>query len=64
MVWGEPEREAIRTFINAGLELDGGTELYGWINYSDSDSNGSFFHRLPDTSVMVPLVIAFRLFIW
>jgi iron complex outermembrane receptor protein len=55
MVWGEPEREAIRAFINAGLELDGGAELYGWMNYSDSDSNGSFFHRLSIDSVMVPL---------
>ncbi len=55
MVWGEPEREAIRGFINAGLELEGGAELYGWVNYSDSDSNSSFFHRLPDASVMVPL---------
>jgi len=55
IVWGEPEREAIRVFINAGLELDGGAELYGWMNYSDSDSNGSFFHRRPDSSVLVPL---------
>jgi len=54
-VWGEPEREAIRVFINAGLELDGGAELYGWMNYSDSDSNGSFFYRLPRAAVLVPL---------
>jgi iron complex outermembrane receptor protein len=54
-IWGAPESEAIRVFINAGLELDGGAELYGWMSYSDSDSNGSFFHRLPGSSVMVPL---------
>jgi len=54
-IWGAPESEAIRTFINAGLELDGGAELYGWMNYSDSDSNGSFFHRTPTSSVLVPL---------
>jgi iron complex outermembrane receptor protein len=54
-VWGAPEREAIRSFINGGFELDNGTELYGWANYSDSDSNGSFFHRRPSDSQMIPL---------
>ena len=55
MVWGAPDREAIRTFINAGFKFDNGTELYGWANYSDSDSNGSFFHRRPSDSPMRPL---------
>ena len=54
-LWGAPEREAIRSFINAGLELDGGSELYGWMNYSDSDSSGSFFHRVPQRAVFAPL---------
>lgn len=49
-IWGEPERDAIRAFINAGIELDGGSELYAWANYSDSNSNGSFFHRRPGVS--------------
>lgn len=55
MIWGAPEIEAIRSFINAGYEFDGGTELYGWANYSDSDSNGSFFHRRPSDSPFLPL---------
>jgi len=55
MVWGAPEREAIRTFVNAGFELSNGTELYGWANYSDSDSNGPFFHRNPSGAPFVPL---------
>jgi iron complex outermembrane receptor protein len=46
-VWGEPERDAIRTFINAGFNLTDTTQVYGWYNYSDSNSNGSFFHRRP-----------------
>ena len=54
-IWGAPESEAIRAFINAGLVLDGGAELYGWMNYSDSDSNGSFFYRRASSSVLVPL---------
>jgi iron complex outermembrane receptor protein len=44
-VWGEPDRDAIRTFVNAGLTLDNDMELYGWANYSDSNGNTSFFHR-------------------
>ena len=55
MIWGAPDREAIRSFINAGLELDNGTELYGWANYSDSDSNGNFFHRRPGNAPLNPL---------
>ena len=54
-IWGEPDREAFRTFINAGLELDGGRELYGWMNYSESNSNGSFFHRLVGGGAFAPL---------
>lgn len=54
-IWGEPDREAVRAFINAGLELDNGRELYGWANYSRSDSNGSFFYRTPFDATLVPL---------
>jgi iron complex outermembrane receptor protein len=55
MIWGEPDREAIRAVVNGGFEFDNGTELYGWANYSDSDSNVDFFHRHPDSSILAPL---------
>ena len=51
-VWGEPDREAIRSFVNAGLELENGVQVYGWANYSDSDANGSFNHRRPGTGIL------------
>ena len=54
-IWGMPEREAFHSFINAGLELRGGRELYGWANFSRSDSNGSFFYRPPDDAPLSPL---------
>ena len=54
-IWGAPEREAFNSFINAGLKLGGGRELYGWGNYSRSDSNGSFFHRPPGEDSLAPL---------
>lgn len=54
-VWGAPEFESIRTFINAGFEVSDSAEIYGWANYSDSDSNGSFFYRRPGDAPLVPL---------
>ena len=54
-IWGEPDRDAIRTFINAGFDLANGSQLYGWANYSNSNSNVDFFHRPPDNSVLSPL---------
>ncbi len=45
--WGRPEADAVRVFFNAGIELDDNNELYGFGNFSDSSSNGSFFYRYP-----------------
>ena len=45
--WGQPDAEATRLFFNAGIDLDGNNELYGFGNFSDSTSNGSFFYRYP-----------------
>ncbi|MYK05468.1 MAG: TonB-dependent receptor plug domain-containing protein [Gammaproteobacteria bacterium] len=45
--WGQPDAEAARVFFNAGVDLDGNNELYGFGNFSDSSSNGSFFYRYP-----------------
>ena len=45
--WGQPNVESVRTFVNAGYELDNGVELYGWGSYSNSKGDGSFFYRYP-----------------
>jgi iron complex outermembrane receptor protein len=55
MIWGEADRSAIRTFINAGYEFDNGIQLYSWANYSNSDSNVDFFHRRPTDQNLAPL---------
>ncbi|MEM7503453.1 MAG: TonB-dependent receptor [Pseudomonadota bacterium] len=54
-VWGTPDAEAIRAFVNAGVDLNNSTQLYGWFNYSDSDSNTGFFHRRPGVSQLLQL---------
>ena len=46
-VWGEPDRDAIRAFVNAGIDINDTMSLYAWANYSDSNANTSFFHRRP-----------------
>ncbi len=55
MIWGEADRSAIRTFVNAGFEFDNGIQLYSWSNYSNSDSNVDFFHRRPTDQNLAPL---------
>lgn len=45
--WGEPDFEAKRLFFNAGYQLDADTEVYAFGNYSESESDGSFFYRYP-----------------
>ncbi|MGY8795025.1 MAG: TonB-dependent receptor domain-containing protein, partial [Woeseiales bacterium] len=37
----------MRTFVNAGYDLDNGVELYGWGNHSKSKGDGGFFYRYP-----------------
>ena len=54
-VWGTPDQDAIRSFINMGLDLNNSTQLYGWANYSDSNSNTGFFHRRPGVSQLLQL---------
>ena len=49
-IWGDPDRDAIRMFINAGIDINNSTQLYAFANYSDSNSNTSFFHRRPGVS--------------
>lgn len=50
--WGQPKNEAIRLFYNAGIDLDGSTELYSYGNYSDSSTDGNFFYRYPENGTI------------
>ena len=47
MPWGQPNAESVRTFVNAGIDLGNGSELYAFSNYSTSKGDGSFFYRYP-----------------
>lgn len=45
--WGEPDAEALRLFVNSAYRIDEDTEFYAFGNYSESESDGSFFYRYP-----------------
>lgn len=45
--WGQPNNEAFRVFLNTGYDLGGGTELYGFGNFSESLGDGAFNYRHP-----------------
>ena len=47
MTWGEPVRDGIRVFVNSGIALSDSSEAYAWFNYSDTNADGSFYHRRP-----------------
>ena len=47
MVWGEPTRDGIRVMVNSGITLSDSSEAYAFFNYSDTNADGSFYHRRP-----------------
>ncbi len=46
--WGRPETEALRMFVNTGIELDGNKQLYGRFSYADTTGRYRFFYRSPE----------------
>jgi iron complex outermembrane receptor protein len=55
-IWGQPEADAFRTFVNAGYNLGNGMELYGFANYSNSQSDGDFNFRAPVAAINTSFV--------
>ena len=47
MTWGEPTRDGVRVFVNSGVTLSDSSEAYAFFNYSDTNADGSFYHRRP-----------------
>ncbi|MBO9695957.1 MAG: TonB-dependent receptor [Sphingopyxis sp.] len=59
--WGNPETEAARLFVNAGVDLSDEMQFYTFGNYSWSRGTTAFFYRHPDTSFIgtsIPLTNA------
>jgi iron complex outermembrane receptor protein len=54
-VWGAPEQESLRTFLNAGIDFRDSMYGYMFANFSKSEGSGDFFHRRPGVSQLYPL---------
>jgi iron complex outermembrane receptor protein len=53
--WGDPDVEALKFFLNAGIEINDSTELFANASYSDNDTVSDFFYRNPvlDPTAMI-----------
>ncbi|WP_231731693.1 MULTISPECIES: TonB-dependent receptor plug domain-containing protein [unclassified Sphingomonas] len=59
--WGNPQVEAARMFVNAGVDLSDSLKFYTFGNYSWSTGDTEFFYRNPNSSFIatsVPLTTA------
>lgn len=53
--WGRPETDALRAFLNTGIELDGNKKLYARFSYGDTNGRYRFFYRNPSHSTLTTL---------
>lgn len=53
--WGRPETDALRMFLNTGVELDGDKKLYARMSYADAAGRYRFFYRNPGHSTLTTL---------
>ena len=53
--WGQPNAEAVRLFANAEYSVGENAMLYGFGNYSSSESDGGFFYRYPGNGTIEDL---------
>jgi iron complex outermembrane receptor protein len=47
--WGTPPQDSVKTFLNSGIKLDNGDQVYFFANYANIQTNESFNYRLPRT---------------
>ena len=45
--WGDPDVETLKVFLNAGIDINDSTEIYGHASFSDNDTISDFFYRHP-----------------
>lgn len=53
--WGAPNVERLALFYNAGFDLTESISLYSFGNYTESESDGSFFYRFPGNGTIEDL---------
>ncbi len=53
--WGRPETSGMRLFVNSGMDLGDGKQLYARLGYADTDGRYRFFYRNPGHSTLAAL---------
>ncbi|HEY4367670.1 MAG TPA: TonB-dependent receptor [Steroidobacteraceae bacterium] len=54
--YGEPELDQKTVFLNAGYDLSGGVQLYGWASWQDRDATSAgFFRRALDVRNVIEI---------
>ncbi len=43
--WGDPDVETLKFFVNAGVDINDSTELFGYASYGDNEFRSDFFYR-------------------
>jgi iron complex outermembrane receptor protein len=58
--WGDPDVEALKFSVNAGVDLTDSLELYGFATYMDNTTKSDFFYRGPVITPVQPAGLAAR----
>jgi iron complex outermembrane receptor protein len=58
--WGDPDVEALKFAVNAGLDLSDTLEVYGFATYMDNTTTSDFFYRGPVITPVQPAGLAAR----
>ncbi len=53
--WGRPETSGMRLFVNSGMDLGEGKQLYARLGYADTDGRYRFFYRNVNHSTLAAL---------
>jgi iron complex outermembrane receptor protein len=58
--WGDPDVEALKFAVNAGVDISDSLELYGFATYMDNTTTSDFFYRGPVITPVQPEGLAAR----
>jgi len=58
--WGDPDVEALKFSVNAGVDVSDSLELYGFATYMDNTTTSDFFYREPVIEPVQPDGLAAR----
>jgi iron complex outermembrane receptor protein len=58
--WGDPDVEALKFSVNAGLDISDSLEAYGFATYMDNTTKSDFFYRAPVIDPVQPSSVTAR----